>query len=56
MPEKYKTPSDYEDEKEDLPLEDYLAKSNIIYKGQPLNPGERQRLLDMIKLIFPDRQ
>lgn len=37
-------------------LTNYLERSEITYGGQPLEPEDRQRILDMLKLLFSDRK
>lgn len=38
-------------------IKNYLTKMpELTYKGTFINPEDRQRILDMLKLIFPDRQ
>ncbi|MNW38890.1 HTH-type transcriptional repressor RghR [compost metagenome] len=37
-------------------LEEIVEYGHITYKDQPLEDSDRQRILDMLKLLFPDRQ
>lgn len=37
-------------------LELIIERENITYNDKPLDDPDRQRILDMLKLIFPDRQ
>ncbi|QJD87586.1 helix-turn-helix domain-containing protein [Cohnella herbarum] len=37
-------------------LTSLLNEEEVTYKHQPLNAPDRQRILDMLKVLFPDRQ
>jgi HTH-type transcriptional regulator, competence development regulator len=37
-------------------LTDFLLQSDITYKGQSLTSQDRQRILDMLAILFPDRK
>jgi transcriptional regulator with XRE-family HTH domain len=39
-----------------LDLEEFLDKRSIRFGGMKLSDADRQRILDMLRLIFPDRQ